>query len=662
MQEAEGVGRTMRTVLIRIGENGDGWRLDLCHDDGREDWLLRPVATEELPGRLDEFAPPPLNDPRTGVEAIRAVLLEQAAVSRDFETIGAHLRSVLGRGEVGEKWDEIVKRESGFGEREGVRVLLDFQPERLRVLPWELMSRGSSKLATDVESPLVRVTPGFRADAKPPLVRWPLRVMVVVGSMEDDKIVEAEQEIAELTDAFRRMLGLVAFEFVCQPSRAQVREKYKQLRPHIFHFIGHGKVERGRGQLELYDGERKENDAWTAGKIEADLKGWQPRLAILNACRSADADLQQGAWGVAEKFTEIGVPAVIAMQADIRGDSAAKFTGALYRALAESAPLDAAVAAGRRAITDLHGDEQRDFALPSLSVSWPPGAVLRLGCGADAQLPPPVESMPKHFTGFVDRTLERGRLSRGLDPDSEDAKYDPGPPAPLIAVVGPADVGKTELARWLVSASELNGGNAVYVDLDNHGRRPFLATLEAIRDALGDSGDHGERNLRAFERWDQLVADNADLDGTRPLQPNAVDMVFSEFNDALREAAGQRPLLIVLDHVGGVQPEHWEFVCKRLLQPIARRQLAPVRAIVVLSKDQHDGWSTKPVEPVKLSMFEPSEWKLIAGTYIRDRFDVEYEDVAARLAEIPAQKRFSWGEVAGLEKLVPVLWGWKERP
>jgi hypothetical protein len=51
----------MRTVLIRIGENGDGWRLDLCHDDGSEDWLLEPVATEALPGRLDAFAPPPLN-------------------------------------------------------------------------------------------------------------------------------------------------------------------------------------------------------------------------------------------------------------------------------------------------------------------------------------------------------------------------------------------------------------------------------------------------------------------------------------------------------------------------------------------------------------------------------------------------------------------------
>jgi hypothetical protein len=647
----------MQTVLIRIGENGSGWRVELCHDNGREDWLLRPEASEVLHGRLDEFAPPALNHPRRGVGAIRSLLLEQGADSSDFETVGAHLRAVLARGAVGEKWNRIVDGQSGYGRRDGVRLLLDLQPEPLRVLPWELMCRDATRLATDVDNPLVRVTSGFRPDAELPPVRWPLRVLVVVGSKENDKIVEAEQEISELTDAFRRMLGFVAFEFVCQPSREQVREKYKELRPHIFHFIGHGSVERGRGQLELYDAKRDQVVPWTTAKIEMDLKGWQPRVTILNACRTADADEQQGAWRVSEQFTRLGVPAVIAMQADIRGDSAAAFTGGLYRALTEGAPLDAAVAAGRRAITDLHGEEQRDFALPSLSVSWPPDSVLKLGCGDDG--PPPVESMPPHFTGFVDRTRERGRLSRGLDPDSEDAKYEASPPPSLITVVGGSQVGKTALAKWCVSASELNGGNAVYVDLGLHGRQTWLATLAAIRDALGASERHGERNLRAFEGWDQLVAESDELDGTKPLQANAVNQVFSEFGDALREAAGDRPLLIALDHVGGVQPQHWDFVCKRLLEPVARRRLAPVRAIVVLSQEQHEDWSTGPVEPVVLSVFKPSEWKLIAGQYIRFRFDVEYKDVDARLEQIPAVKNFSWGEVAGLEKLAPA-WGWSE--
>ena len=639
----------MRTVLIRIGENGSGWRVELCHE-GREDWLVKPVASELLPGRLDDFAPPPLTGGSTGVDALRSVLLEQSARSDDFETIGAHLHEVLARGAVGAKWQEIVDQASDFGNQDGVRALLDVQPEQLSRLPWELMCRGTTRLAADVASPLARVARGYPGAAELPPVRWPLRVLVVVGSKENDKVVEAEQEIAELTDAFRRMPGFVAFEFLEQPSRARVEERYKDLRPHIFHFIGHGSVEGGRGQLELYDGDRDVNVAWTPARIGMDLAGWTPHLAILNACRTSDAAEQEGAWRVSEEFLGLRVPAVIAMQADIRGDCAAAFTGGLYRALVEGKPLDAAVAAGRVAITRVRDEEHRDFALPSLSVSSPPQSVLRHGCGSNDQLRPPVESVPKHFKGFVDRTRERGRLARGLDPDDHSPS--------LIAVVGGAQVGKTRLARWCVSASELNGLNVAYVDLGKHGQQPFVDTLVAIRDALGASDEHGAFHRSAFETWNRRAAEFLALDGAQP-PPGMVDILFSAFGDALREAANGEPLLIVLDHVGGVQPDHWGFVCDRLLEPIARRKLAPVRAIVVLSEEQHEAWSTEPVEPVELSKFEPDEWKLIASQYIRFHFDVKHEEVHAQLEQIKAVQSFSWGEVAGLEMLAPA-WGWRQ--
>jgi hypothetical protein len=654
------------TVLIRIGANGDGWRVDLFHEDGREDWLLERVASEPLRGRLGAFEPPPLQGGRSGFDAIRAVVLEQDEDSGDFYTIGAHLHDVLARGEVGAAWARIVERESGFGRREGVRLLLDVQPEQLRMLPWELMCRGPRRLAADVANPFARVTPGYPGAGGLPLVRWPLRVLVVVGSRENDRVVEAEQEIAMLTDAFRRMCGLVAFELLPQPSRDLVQERYKALRPHIFHFIGHGSVEDDEGRLELFDvekGEQGENEPWTAAKISADLSGWQPRLAILNACRSADAGEQKGAWGVAEQFRSLGIPAVIAMQADIRGDAAAAFTGGLYRALAGGEPLDVAVAAGRAAIMRRVDERHRDFALPSLSVSAPPDTVLKLGYGVDDELRPRVESVHPRFKAFVDRTHERRTLSRGLDPD--DAGPEETPPAPLTAIFGGSKVGKSELARWCVSACELHGGNAAYVDLNGYDRLSFIPALCAIRDALGESALHGRDNLSAFETWNDATEDLQDLDGRAPSPADVLDTVFSYFGDALRQAAGDGPLLVALDHVGKVQEDHWTLICDRLLRTIGTHELAPVRVIVVLSaQEQRDGWLTEKVEPlrpphVELAQFEAKEFKLIAGQYIRYHFDVRYDVVDDQLKLLKLTDRFNWEQVAALEMLAPSL-GWEK--
>ena len=76
-----------------------------------------------------------------------------------------------------------------------------------------------------------------------------------------------------------------------------------------------------------------------------DLLRPAPRVAVMNACRSGEvADVRS----LTEAFLAGGTAAVLGMQGDIRGTSAAKFGGELYQALAEGKQIDEAVTRARQ--------------------------------------------------------------------------------------------------------------------------------------------------------------------------------------------------------------------------------------------------------------------------------------------------------------------------
>lgn len=397
-----------------------------------------------------------------------------------------------------------------------------------------------------------------------------------------------------------------------------------------------------------------------------DLAGWQPRLVILNACRSTSLEKQAGAWRVAEAFIqELGAPGVIAMQGDIQGEAAAAFTGGLYGSLASGEPLDVAVASGRRAITGKFSIARRDYALPSLTVSAPPEGVLRTCFTVPSEHRQRVEVRHRSLKGFVDRTTERRRLWRRIDPEPEEFEQDADSDlVDAIAILGGSQVGKSELARWCVGTVQLHGGNAAYINLARDARLGFMQVLHLIREELESSVVHGDRNKAAFTDWvTMLRAARIDTEGgeSRPPAPNAIETVFAGFGDALRKAASARPLLIALDHVTGVQSENWEFLCKYLLVPVAERSLEPVRFIIVLSDEQRVGWLSEDVQDlisrVELRAFKPDEFLANAGWYFGFRFDVDPTEVDRLMTMMPVREDWTWGTLTSLERVVPTF-GW----
>jgi hypothetical protein len=150
--------------------------------------------------------------------------------------------------------------------------------------------------------------------------------------------------------------------------RALRREEY-----HILHFIGHGGFDPRTqdGVLVLCDeaGKGRRVTAEHLGTLLHDHRSL--RLAVLNACEGSRASRADPLAGVAQTLVQQGVPAVIAMQFEITDEAAIIFSDEFYAATADGYPVDAALAAARKAIFAAGNDIE--WGTPVLYLRAPDG-------------------------------------------------------------------------------------------------------------------------------------------------------------------------------------------------------------------------------------------------------------------------------------------------
>jgi hypothetical protein len=142
-------------------------------------------------------------------------------------------------------------------------------------------------------------------------------------------------------------------------------------KPVIVHFLGHGRVRKGHGEL-LFATENGTPD-WVDDRAFTEILGKSKvlKLVFLQACESASAptaDQYVSFSGVARHLAVSGVPAVIGMQYRIKAEASTKFASAFYESLIRSnTPVDLAVEKGRQEIQDVQNDVERlAFGLPVL--------------------------------------------------------------------------------------------------------------------------------------------------------------------------------------------------------------------------------------------------------------------------------------------------------
>lgn len=257
-----------------------------------------------------------------------------------------------------------------------IRMLIDARDERLRPfvrLPWELLFDRSADtnrwIALDARRPIVRIVDS----SEQPLAADTgdlRRVLLALASPAGEESLDFEGECGAVEEALVR--NRVRPQIVKHTTRSALHKAISDSAPQIVHFMGHGELDskRGEGVLLLEDGEGI-RDALDASTFASFFVGRPaPRLVILTSCLTGTVGRERvfsAFSSVAAALVGAGLPAVIAMQSELRDHNAIRFAERLYRRVIAKDPVEAAVSAARVA---LRGADPYtlDWAVPVLYV------------------------------------------------------------------------------------------------------------------------------------------------------------------------------------------------------------------------------------------------------------------------------------------------------
>jgi CHAT domain len=249
-----------------------------------------------------------------------------------------------------------------------VRLQLSFPADaassRLASLPWEFLCAPDRP---DSQGEFLVLTPGLmlsRSVPGPPdlaaLTTPEVHILPVVGDAHNDwlGLVDYKPVLDAIAAAAERP-GFAVVDPAIEVTKAQLDARVTGSRPHIVHFIGHGRFgeQTGKGSIALRgdDGSTR----WVDEDELADLfchDGWAPTVVVLHACEGGRNDYEYRHAGLAPSLVRKGVQCVVAMQYPVTNETAIAFSGALYAALADHQYLDQAVQTARRHIWQSTGD------------------------------------------------------------------------------------------------------------------------------------------------------------------------------------------------------------------------------------------------------------------------------------------------------------------
>ncbi len=261
-----------------------------------------------------------------------------------------------------------------------IQIVTDEQ--RIQRMPWEFISPYDRMPVPHQDRCVVRVLPiCVESDPTPAQSLKNIRVLLVGAEPINEPGVGWSDVEKDLRRNFQSLNGVAVLEVVAGANRKSLLDALNSSRFDVFHFLGHGTVVDGEGQLALVDIETQKTDLITGRELASALSGQMLKLAILSACETGSGAVQQGFGSVARALLQAGIPAVVANQTSIPTNSIVPFVSALYRRLIRDGNIDSAVMAGRAALNiDLRaGIDPKlaviEWGIPAL-YRWPGAAQL----------------------------------------------------------------------------------------------------------------------------------------------------------------------------------------------------------------------------------------------------------------------------------------------
>lgn len=341
-------------------------------------------------------------------------------------------------------------------------------------LPWETLHDGRGYLFQGRQPVRVRRRLPNR-EALPAMPLQPvLRILLLSPRPEEEGVGFIDHRVSPkaLLDAVEPLGSLAELHFLDTPTFPALSQKLKEAeragKPFtVVHFDGHGVFDRvnGLGALCFESPEAQEQakpyrrklDLVRADQIAAELRGYRIPLFFLDACQTAQTELDPTA-SVAATLLENGVASVAAMSHSVLVETARRFAVEFYKTLAAGARIGSAMLAGQQA---LHADPHR--------ADLPGGKQLRLQdwfvpvLYQEENDPQIVKKIPAEAT---QRARQEGYLARLGALPAEPQHQFVGRSRDLLAaerllrlhpwlvIRGAGGAGKTtlaaELARWLL--------------------------------------------------------------------------------------------------------------------------------------------------------------------------------------------------------------------
>ena len=269
-----------------------------------------------------------------------------------LEETGSLLYAALWRDQVRDLWLR-SRSDLESGAIGGLRVRLSLSPPAVAALPWEALYDvdRSAVFAAGASVTLVRVVSLLRyvGTARPLATRLPLRILAVIPE-DPTGAVDAEGEWTRLQASLAPVQdgGIQLVRLGGRCGVWELRRQLEQVQPDVLHIVTHGRPD----GIVLW--QEDEPQLVPAGALRVALDGADSlRLLLLAACSTAHAVDSSPLASLGAQLLQTGVPAVIAMQYDVRAASAAAFGEQFYQQLVAGrcpGQVDVAVNYGRSAL------------------------------------------------------------------------------------------------------------------------------------------------------------------------------------------------------------------------------------------------------------------------------------------------------------------------
>jgi hypothetical protein len=539
-----------------------------------------------------------------------------------------------------------------------VRLLLNIQDDGLRKLSWELMVKNNIALFWNPSFPICRLRSFGQGGGEQLSERdWPLRVLIVVASQENDPAVDAEGEVSRIVDAIVPHEGGIDWKLMKRPKHERLVEELEQFKPHIFHFIGHGGLSHGSSILKLFDPDDNNNFNWDVITLGNDLTGRVKnlRLAFINACRTSEV-AQVGLWTMTDAFLDAGASAVIGTRAEITGTAAARCAGAFYEELFKDLAIDVAMARARQQIGMI---KLRDWAVPCLELRLPPPDLF----SSCMTLHPDPDEIKRYFWR-VRKYVGRQDISRKAWQERLVEKKR------LAVIRGVKGVGKTAAAEMLLERCLLADHVVRYVDMEQRGDEENLGKsnyVHLMRATL--QGDPNPFSLQPHTEPFPDAALNAfeDLLETLGVDPNKskgkdVDRLFEGFRKIAEEAYPDKPILLVYDNLDDVVAE----ALTKTIEEFGRwqREGSRVHTLLIISdpKEQELRKELAVDEPhfnvMTLELFKPERYKELSFEFARRLVIARQVRSSWQVGDYDAYKQKTLRIIEWLQEELPVPTDW----